>query len=636
MVADISSRDMINATIHLPGRTQAMKKHSLISMLALAVAACSNAPIQPPGDNHLRTEKVGAGGTAQIPPPVRQAPALPKPKPAAKTETYSVVVNNVRVQELLFALARDAKLNVDIHPGIEGMVTLNAIDQTLQQLLTRIAKQVDVRWELDGPNLAVMPDSPFLRTYKVDYVNMSRDTSGTVAVTTQIATTGVGAGTAGGAASAAGGNNSLTKIENKAQNRFWETLEKNIKDILRETDKILPEGSSETVVERVDEQATTGTGAQPPVGAVRGAAPTNLAASPNPASLQQSGMTVTRKSTFREAASVITNPETGIISVRATGRQHEKVQEFLDQVMASARRQVLIEATVAEVTLSKNYQQGIDWSRLRATAIAANLVAPATGIGMTQAGRTIAGTGAGLFTLGLGKTSSSGGTFSATVKLLEDYGNVRVLSSPKMSVLNNQTAILKVVDNLVYFTIKADTTTNQTASTTTYTTNLHSVPVGLVMNVTPQISEGDTIILNIRPSISRKYAEVDDPNPELKKNNITSKIPVIRTREMESILRIDNGSIAVMGGLMEDSMDNADQAVPAVSNIPIFGNLFQNRNDTRSKTELVVFLRPVVIRDASIQGDYADFRGQLPGRDFFEKDAIGPPQQQLDFGSPPR
>jgi general secretion pathway protein D len=240
MVAYIFSHDKINAASHSPGWKQAMKKHLVISVLALVLAACSNAPIHPPGDNHLRGEKVGAGGTALIPPPVRHTPALPKPKPLAKTETYSVVVNNVRVRELLFALARDAKLNVDIHPGIEGTVTLNAIDQTLQQLLARIAKQVDLRWELDGHNLAVMPDTPFLRIYKVDYVNMSRDTSGSVTVTTQIASTGAGAGTGTGA-TASGSNNSLTKIENKAQNRFWETLEKNIKDLLRETDKILPE-----------------------------------------------------------------------------------------------------------------------------------------------------------------------------------------------------------------------------------------------------------------------------------------------------------------------------------------------------------------------------------------------------------
>jgi len=626
MVASISSRDMINATTPLPGRTQAMKKHFLISMLALAVSACSNAPIQPPGDNHLRAEKVGAGGTAQIPPPVRQTPALPKPKPFAKTETYSVVVNNVRVQELLFALARDAKLNVDIHPGITGNVTLNAIDQTLQQLLARIAKQVDVRWELDGPNLAVMPDTPFLRTYRVDYVNMSRDTSGSVAVTTQIASTGAGATATGGNAMGSGSNNSLTKIENKAQNRFWETLEKNIKDLLRETDKVLPEGSSETVVERQDEQATTGTGAPSPATGGRGTTtpPANLAASPNPATMQQSGMTVTRKSTFREAASVITNPETGIVSVRASARQHEKIQEFLDQVMASARRQVLIEATVAEVTLAQNYQQGIDWSRVRANALAT---------GLTLAQTNPAAIGAGLFTIGARHVSSSGGVFSATLKLLEDFGNVRVLSSPKLSVLNNQTAILKVVDNLAYFTIKADTTTNQTASTTTYTTNLYSVPVGLVMNVTPQISSEDTVLLNIRPSISRKYGTVIDPHPELQRLGIKNEIPVIRTREMESILRVENGNIAVMGGLMEDSVENSDQAVPAISGIPVLGNLFQNRNDTRRKTELVVFLRPVVIKDASIHGDYADYRSQIPGGNFFEKNPNGPPQQQFDFGS---
>lgn len=597
-----------------------MKRQTLIPALALILSACSNAPIQPPGDNHLSAEKVGAGRTAAIPAPVQQTLALPKPKPAAKVETYSVVVNNVRVQELLFALARDAKINVDIHPGIEGTVTLNAIDQTLQQLLARIAKQVDVRWELDGPNLAVMPDSPYLRTYKVDYVNMSRDTSGSVTVTTQIASTGGSVGTAGGAAGG-GSNNSLTKIENKAFNRFWETLERNIKDILRETDKILPEGSSETVVERADQQATSGTGAS--LAGSKGNAPTNLAASPNPATLQQSGMTVTRKATFREAASVIVNPETGVVNVRATSRQHEKIQEFIDQVMASARRQVLIEATVAEVTLSRQYQQGIDWGRMRANALA-------TGFTLAQTGSTLAG--AGLFTLGSRYVSDSGGTFSATIKLLEDFGNVKVLSSPKISVLNNQSAVLKVVDNLVYFTVKADTSTNNTATTTTYTTNLHSVPVGLVMNVTPQISESDSVLLNVRPSISSKYAEVEDPNPELKKNNITSKIPVIRTREMESMLRVENGSIAVMGGLMEDKLNNSDQAVPGLSGIPIFGNLFQNRDDTRSKTELVIFLRPVIIKDPSLQGDYAEFRNQIPGKDFFDRNNVGPRQQSLDLG----
>ena len=615
----------------------AMKKHQLIPLLALILSACSNAPIQPPGDGHLRAEKVGAGGTAAIPAPVQQTTALPKPKPAAKVETYSVVVNNVRVQELLFALARDAKLNVDIHPGIEGSVTLNAIDQTLQQLLNRIAKQVDLRWELDGPNLAVMPDSPFLRTYKVDYVNMSRDTTGSVTVTTQIGSPGaaaVGAAGSSAATPAAAGSSSSTKVENKAQNRFWDTLIQNVKDILRETDKILPEGSSETVVERQDEQATTGTGAPAPAGG-RGSAPTNLATSPNPATLQHSGTTVTRRTTFREAASVIANPESGIITVRATSRQHEKVQEFLDQVISSARRQVLIEATIAEVQLSDNYQQGIDWSRVRFDRLGFSLTQAATG--------NISSPPSSLFQLRYQNPGSQLGNISATASLLEAFGNVKVLSSPRLSVLNNQTAVLKVVDNNVYFTVSSNTNQNQTQTVVTYTTTVHSVPVGFVMNVTPQISENDTVLLNIRPTLSRIIGVATDPNPALKagtgtglSDDIVNQIPIIRSREMESMIKVDNGNIAVMGGIMEDVLDNTDNAVPGLSRIPLIGNLFTHRNDTRRKTELVVFLRPVVVKDASIQGDYADYRNQLPDQSFFEKGNVGPRQQQWDMRSAPQ
>lgn len=187
------------------------------SLSALIVTGCASTGIKSPANGHLTTESAPPTDNAGIPTPVQSALTLPKPKTAPKTETYSVVVNNIKAQELLFALARDAKLNIDIHPGINGTVTLNAIDQTLQQLLTRISKQVDMRWELDGPNLSVMPDTPFLRTYRVDYVNMARDTSGTVTVTTQIASAGAGATTgASGGSAGGGGNNSLTKIENKA------------------------------------------------------------------------------------------------------------------------------------------------------------------------------------------------------------------------------------------------------------------------------------------------------------------------------------------------------------------------------------------------------------------------------------
>ena len=142
-------------------------------VLASALAAgCGQAPIQP-SVNHVRAEAQTAAGS--IPPPVQVTPLLPKPKPTARPETYSVVVNNVRAQELLFALARDAKLQIDIDPSLTGNVTLNAMDQTLPQLLNRIARQVDMRYEMDGDTLVVSRDAPYLRSYKVDYLSATRN-----------------------------------------------------------------------------------------------------------------------------------------------------------------------------------------------------------------------------------------------------------------------------------------------------------------------------------------------------------------------------------------------------------------------------------------------------------------------------
>lgn len=608
------------------------------TLAALLLAACASPTINPPSAGHLRTESVVATPGA-IPQTVQQSVSLPRPKATSKTETYSVVVNNVKVHDLLFALARDAKLNVDIHPGINGYVTLNAIDQTLPQLLSRISKQVDMRFELDGPNLAVMPDTPYLRNYKIDYVNMSRDTSGTVSVTTQIATAGGAATTGGAAASGAGGNNSATRIENKSLNHFWDTLIQNIKDILKETDKeIIKSRRSTSAQEQANRQGntaatTSGAGAVAGAGGQIGGA---VAGSGNQAAQAQFGAQQQAQSErdFKDyetilAASVIAHPETGVLTIRATSRQHEKLQEFLDKVMGSARRQVLIEATVAEVQLNSGYQQGIDWNAAKFGAAGFTVIQKAVG-------GAIAAPAASLLQLGYTNTQ---GNMSATVKLLESFGTVKVLSSPKISVLNNQTAVLKVVDNSVYFTIKADTTQNQTTTVTTFTTTLNQVPVGFVMNVTPQISETDTVLLNIRPSISRILTYVNDPNPALKAtstNNfgtdIISRIPVIRSREMESVIRVENGNIAVMGGLMEDTLTNTDNAIPGISRVPGLGQLFTQRDDSVQKTELVIFLRPVVIKDASIEGDYSNFKTSLPGKDFFT-DTPDPQKRSSEFGT---
>jgi MSHA biogenesis protein MshL len=580
-------------------------------VLALALAACGTRPIAQP-EAHIQPEATRA---EVIPAPVRAVPLPPAPRAHAPEIRYSVVVANQPVRDVLLAMARETQVNFDIHPGIEGAVTLNAIDQTLKQILTRMARQVDMRWEEDGGTITVMPDTPYLHNYRVDYVNMSRDVSETVGIATQVISGAVAGATAQGAGSA---NNSTLTVTNTSKNRFWETLEKNVKDLLRETDKQLPEGSSETYVQtRGQSQAATSqsraTTSRARPGTTTGS--TTSLQTPGESAAVQSNETTEQRLTFREAASVIVNPETGIVSVRATSRQHEKVREFLEQVAGASKRQVMIEATVVEVTLNDNYQTGVDWSALGLNGLGYSFRQAFTGPDLP--GQPLRLNSSSFAIQYSNPNAAAGGSLSSTIRLLDTFGKTRVLSSPKLMVINNQTAVLKVVDNQVYFTVKADTVTNQTTSTTTFTTTQNVVPVGFIMNVTPQISDGDMVTIDVRPTVTRIIDTVKDPNPSLAAANVTSLIPITQTREMESVLKVASGQTAVLGGLMLDSFEGKREGIPVASRIPFFGDLVSNRNDRAQKSELVVFIRPVVVREASVEGDLADYRKYLPDRDFF-------------------
>ena len=605
-----------------------MRFESAVAVAAamLALASCGTRPVAQP-EGHLVSEQLPSRTTAAAIPGVVPAVPMPPPPEARDAELrYSVVVANQPVRDVLFAMARETKVNFDIAPGIEGNVTLNAIDQTLKQILNRISRQIDMRWEQDGQTITVMPDTPYLRNYRVDYVNMSRDVSETVGIATQV----ISGSVAGASGTTAGGaNNSTLTINAVAQHRFWERLEKNIKDMLRETDKLLPEGSSETFVQNRGQSALATTQARtitPPRATTSRTTTggTRTTEAPGETQSAQSGELTESRLTFREAASVIVNPETGIVSVRATSRQHEKVQEFLDQVTGAARRQVLIEATIVEVTLNDNYQTGVDWSALGINGLGYSFRQSIVGPNLPSSPFALDNTTPNSFSIAYSNPNAAvGGSISSTIKLLDQFGRTRVLSSPKLMVLNNQTAMLKVVDNRVYFTIKADTVTNQTTSTTTFTTTQNVVPIGFIMNVTPQISDSDMVTINIRPTVTRIIDTVADPNPALAAAKVVSNIPVTQTREMESVLKVASGQTAILGGLMLDSFESQRAGLPVASRIPLFGDLVSKRNDVQAKSELVIFIRPYVIRNASVDDDLASYRRYLPDREFF-RDARNP------------
>ncbi|ODU41042.1 MAG: Type II secretory pathway component PulD, partial [Thiobacillus sp. SCN 63-374] len=381
-----------------------------------------------------------AAPIAPPPAPVKALPALAPPRPSAPVPTYTVVVNDVPVKDLLFSIARDTQYNIDLHPGISGNVSLNAVQEPLPAILDRIARQANLRYEMNGRTVSIMPDTPYVKTYSVNYVNVARNTTSSVGVAAQIASTGggnIGTG-ATGTSSTATGNSSTTTVASQSSNDLWTVLADNIRTLLAGTRAVTQ--SNEERAARLDaekaERAERVSQAEAASKAGAGAASLFTAAFANqPAGDGKNDVAV--------------NPVAGTVSVLGTAKQQELVQQYLD----------------------RQYRAGIDWSR----ALQGSVGWKIDTIGAV--GGSSSNALAGSLAPFIQATYNGGNGFQAAIDLLESYGNTKVLSSPKLMALNNQTALLKVVNNLVYFTVKADTvSTANVGATTTFTTTPQTVP----------------------------------------------------------------------------------------------------------------------------------------------------------------
>ena len=584
-----------------PARVQLLSAYGRAVLVGaccvVLITACGNVPSQiPPSEGHITPSRKPAG---DIPPPVRSSSlAVPAPKPTLKPQTYSVVVNDVPVKELLLALARDTRQNIDIHPGLAGLVSINAINETLPAILERIAKQVNLRVRHEGNVIIVQPDTPFFKTYRVNYVNMERASESRIGVSGAIATSS-GTGGSGGAGGAGGGSQgsseSQTTVNTKSLNNFWEVLRVNIRSIL---------ASTRALSDRADDRAARNEQLRSQREERIAQAEAVARAGPQATALFKEVFQSRPELPGEAVQDIVVNPVAGTVSVLATEQQQQLVQQYIDSVLNAVQRQVLIEATIVEVRLNDTYQAGINWSRLPVTG----------GISLTQT--LLDGFGTGLLQLGNNNFEASYqnpdsaiGNISATVKLLQEFGNTRVLSSPKLMALNNQTALLKVVDNIVYFEVSSTTTTPvQGGSTSNTTTTAKSVSVGVVMGVTPQINEDRRVTLTIRPTVSRVLRFVQDPNPDLRRVGAQNLVPEVQTREMESVLQVGTGQIVVLGGLMQDDVTQNRQQIPGADAVPDpFGDIFRFRDNRATKTELVIFLRPTVVTNPSLESDELKF-----------------------------
>ncbi|SFC93627.1 MSHA biogenesis protein MshL [Thiohalospira halophila DSM 15071] len=317
-----------------------------------------------------------------------------------------------------------------------------------------------------------------------------------------------------------------------------------------------------------------------------------------------------------EDASATFSPQSGTVVVRAHSRVLREVEAFFQRLRNSLNRQVILEARILEVELSKGQQTGVNWSAVGSSSGREFQVGQTDGSGLEGETVTLGDVAQGtLETTGLGGMFAAGfqaGDFSAFIEALSTQGDVQVLSSPRVSTVNNQKAIIKVGTDSFYvtdFSTERDTTTGTTASNTRISDiELSPFFSGIALDVTPSIDAEGTITLHVQPSVSEVSGEVRSFS--LGQDQEIS-IPIARssTRRSDSIVRARDGEMVVIGGLIQDREEDTTSRVPVLGSLPLIGGLFRHQETTTTKSELVILIQPHVVGADTWRDSLEDFSG---------------------------
>lgn len=494
----------------------------------------------------------------------------------------SISVNQtIPVRDVLFELAQQAEYDLELDPNIRGSIIYTARERPFDQVIERISDIAGLRYKFEDDVLRVELDEPYNKTYKIDYLNFVRSNESSISNNISVVS-GEGADT---------GSRFGSSSESEAD--FWGELEANLTQILgNATNRSLRTSRDPriTAVEQNPEvaavspqQGDNGVQVQAPEAVLR------------VDSLPVDDMEESRNSRGNNAEeqrfSFAVNRQAGLISVFGNEKAQNEVREYLKLLKVATTSQVLIEAKIFEVSLSDEFASGIDWQALNTNnggrgILQFDTVRPTTTLDALNN-----------FVVGY-----VGPDFSALVEALQAFGSTKALASPRLTVLNNQSAVLNVATNVVYFEIDIDTTdgTDSNPPTTEIDTDIKNVPEGVLVNVQPSIDlENGTITMALRPTVTRIVQRVPDPGVAFvaQQSNITieSGIPELNVQEIDSVIQMRSGQPIVMGGLLQDRTDISEGAVPVLGELPIFGSAFRNHDDTITKTELVIMLKATII-----------------------------------------
>lgn len=284
----------------------------------------------------------------------------------------------------------------------------------------------------------------------------------------------------------------------------------------------------------------------------------------------------------------------GLVMVLGTARQHQQIGAYLQKLQEATATQVIIEAKIIEVTLNNEFKSGINWSQLGDEV---QVTAPLGPLAMPRS--LSASPSRDVFSFAVDHEK-----FSFILNLVKKFGTVRTLSNPRLTVMNNQPAMLKVATNEVFFHLEFERyfQADGKPDVENISSEALTVPIGLVMIVQPSVNlQTGEITMTLRPTISRVQKEVEDPAVAIKSHQkVKSTVPVVQVREIDSVLKMKSGQVLVMGGLMEDRSSYTSASVPGVESIPFLGEFARGKDDDRKITELVIFLTARITEDPYI------------------------------------
>ncbi len=525
-------------------------------LLSLCLVACQSTDRpQPEASKAALAASMQTANRATTPPPATMPDAVQRElnsgallaglAPALETERrFDVSANDVDARVFFPSLVQGTPLSVAVHPEVEGTISLSLKGVTLSEVIQVVEDIYGYEVSREGRVLRVFPAGMRTETFPLNYLYMERDglsltsvSSGRISDNNSNSNTNNNNNSNNGNSNNNSGNNNSnngsnsnnnsdssngTFIRSRTKTDFWGDLKETLTAIIGDT----------------------GNGRQ-----------------------------------------VVVTPQAGLVTIRAFPSELRQVRSFLNSAETHLQRQVILEAKILEVTLSDDFQQGIQWENVLGH------------VGNTNINfGTTAGTVGNKVTSTLGGVTSlsiKGSDFTTMINLLDTQGDVDVLSSPRVTASNNQKAVIKVGTDEYFVTDVSSTTVAGTTPVTTPQVELTPFFSGIALDVTPQIDKDGNVLLHVHPSV----IDVKEQTKNIKVSNESLELPLAQSeiRESDTVIRAASGDVVVIGGLMKSENVEVVSQVPLLGDIPLLGELFKNRSKQKKKTELIILLRPTVV-----------------------------------------